>query len=76
MAVVCEVNPFMAEWGNVGKKWLEVCTKTRKAMACVSHSNSTIQNKVTALLEYQKVHCVFMYLSSLSHQYCFTLTGS
>jgi hypothetical protein len=55
MAVVCDVNPFMAEWGKMGKKWAEVCEKTRAVKACVGHSDATIQHKVTALLEYQKV---------------------
>ena len=55
MAVVCEVNPFIAEWGKRGEKWAEVCKRTKAANACIGHSNVTIQNKVHALLEYQKV---------------------
>jgi hypothetical protein len=53
LSVVCDVNPFMA--GNIGKKWVEVGSKTRAAKACLMHSDATIQKKVTALLEYQKV---------------------
>ena len=52
MAVVCDVNPFMAEWGNVGKKWAKVCKKIRAEKACIGHSNATIQHKVATLLEY------------------------
>ena len=61
MAVVCDVNPFMAEWGNVGKKWAEVCKKIRADKACIGHSNATIQHKVAALLKYQKV-CILYFI--------------
>jgi hypothetical protein len=70
MAVVCEVNPYMAGWGKIGKKWVEVCEKTRAVKACLSHSNSTIQHKVTALLDYQKVrlfHCCIHYSCHFIH---------
>ncbi len=52
MTVICDVNPFMAEWGMRGKKWAEVSKRTRAVKACIGHSDAMIQHKVTTLLKY------------------------
>jgi hypothetical protein len=55
MAVVVDINPYMAKNGKKGQMWKDIAEEVKKKGLCETHSETTIKKKVDMLLLYHEV---------------------